>query len=173
MKTLVIHPKDTSTDFLAAIYSDKPDWAIINFDCSSAFLKQQIFNHERIIIMGHGTPMGLLGYGKFVITPEFVYLLKEPNKKYVFIWCNADMFVERYDLHGFYTGMIISEYEEALMFSIKPNINQIEYSNWLFAESIKNAIDTDSFHQRVLVDYDNYVNENPIINFNKENIYER
>lgn len=30
MKTLVIHPKDTTTDFLSVIYEDKIGWTIIN-----------------------------------------------------------------------------------------------------------------------------------------------
>lgn len=33
MKTLVIHPKDSTTDFLSEIYSDK-DWTVINTNTS-------------------------------------------------------------------------------------------------------------------------------------------
>ena len=39
-------------------------------------------------------------------------LKKKDNS--VFIWCNADQFVNRYNLKGFYTGMFISEVMEAV-----------------------------------------------------------
>jgi len=173
MKTLVIHPKDHSTDFLSTIYEDKPSWHIINLDVSNKILKNEISRHDRIIIMGHGTPMGLLGYGRYVITPKFVYLLRDLNKKYVFIWCNANKFIEKYYLHGFYTGMIISEMREAYYCGIRTTNAEINFSNFLFADSIKKSIDLDDFYKNVILYYDNYIQFNPIILFNKKNIYER
>jgi len=169
MKTLVIHPDDRTTDFLSTIYSDQPDWTVINYDCSKSFLKSQISAHERIIMLGHGIPLGLLGYSRLVINPNFVYLLRDPNKQYVYIWCNADQFVQIYKLHGFFTGMVISEPQEASWFNIDVTDDEINYSNWLFANSIKNAIDTDNFHQNVKATY--YDIDNPVINFNKQRIY--
>src|ERR1035437_860766 len=113
MKTLVIHPPDASTDFLKVIYEGK-DWALINTNPSTKFLKEQINLHDRIIMLGHGTEEGLLGFGRYVIDSTLVYLLRE--KECVAVWCNADQFVGKYGLKGFYTGMIISEIDEALMF---------------------------------------------------------
>jgi hypothetical protein len=51
MKTLVIHPKDSTTDFLSVIYSDK-DWTIINTNISKKVLKEQIKTHDRIVMLG-------------------------------------------------------------------------------------------------------------------------
>lgn len=59
MKTLVIHPKDQTTDFLSVIYDDK-DWTIINTNVSKSYLKTQIKSHDRIVMLGHGTDKGLL-----------------------------------------------------------------------------------------------------------------
>lgn len=59
MKTLVIHPKDITTDFLSDIYSDK-DWTVININVSKSFLKKQIKEHDRIVMLGHGTGEGLV-----------------------------------------------------------------------------------------------------------------
>lgn len=42
MKTLVIHPKDSTTDFLCEIYKDKKDWTIINSNVAKKLLKEQI-----------------------------------------------------------------------------------------------------------------------------------
>ena len=60
MKTLVIHPQDYTTDVLSLTYKDKKNWTIIN-DCniSNDELTEQIKQHDRIIIMGHGSPNGL------------------------------------------------------------------------------------------------------------------
>jgi hypothetical protein len=168
-ETLVIHPKDLTTDFLSDIYSDK-EWDIINYDCSDSLLKNQIKKHGRIIMMGHGIPFGLLGYSKLVINSNFIYLLRDLNKYYVYIWCNADMFVKKYDLFGFYTGMIVSEVMEAKFFNINTTYDQINYSNMLFARSIKDAIDTDNILRNTLNRY--IGNNNPIIQFNRKHIYE-
>ena len=111
MKTLVIHPKDESTKILSTIYENhKDDWTIINnCDIPKSILIDRIKEHDRIIMMGHGTPGGLLNpVGGYIIDSSFVYLLRE-KKEFVHIWCNADSFVNKYDLKGFTTGMIISE----------------------------------------------------------------
>ena len=63
--TLVIHPKDASTDFLARVYKDK-DWDIIkSWPKDPASLKRFMDCYDRIIMMGHGTPSGLLNIGSF------------------------------------------------------------------------------------------------------------
>ena len=164
---------DRSTDFLCDIYSDK-NWDRINgINMSTSHLKRQIQNYNRIVMMGHGSPGGLFAYQwrGYVINPNFVYLLKDPNKQYVYIWCNADMFVERYRLFGFYTGMIISEVAEAYACNIGATQEEVDYSNQLFASSIKNAIDTDNILRNTL---DAYVgDDNDVIQFNRQRIYEK
>jgi len=111
MKTLVIHPKDSTTDFLKVIYSEK-DWTIIDDNnISTSKLKENIKSHDRIIMLGHGSDKGLFGQNRLIINSNLVYLLKDKNC--VCIWCNADEFVKKYKLNGFYTGMIISDYDEA------------------------------------------------------------
>ena len=60
----------------------------INTNTSKSFLKQQIILHDRIIMLGHGTEEGLIGFNRFFINSSLVYLLRE--KICVCIWCNAD-----------------------------------------------------------------------------------
>lgn len=119
--TLVIHPKDISTDFLARVYKDK-DWDIIkSWPKDPASLKRFMDCYDRIIMMGHGTPSGLLNVGSFyknelmsqlyVIDNFFVDLLQK--KETISIWCHSDQFARQYKLPGFHTGMIISEVHEA------------------------------------------------------------
>jgi len=176
MKTLVIHPKDNSTDFLSAIYEGM-DCDIISECVSKRALKETIKNHDRIIMLGHGTQYGLIGYRNpqtrlfrspyLIIDSNFVYLLRE--KECVCIWCNADIFVEKYNLKGFYTGMIISEVEEALDYCVTATKEEIEFSNKLLAESVKKAINS---HFIVGIIKESYKSDtNQVIHFNQENLY--
>ena len=162
MKTLVIHPKDSTTDFLTGIYIDK-NWTVINTNTSKKILKEQIKTHDKIVMLGHGTKFGLLGFNRLVIDSTWVYLLRE--KECVCIWCNADLFVLKYGLNGFYTGMIISEYEEALDYSIQTNSDDILQSNLLFADSLKKSFNVDEIKEHYKSDI------NAVIMFNMQNLY--
>jgi len=165
MKTLVIHPKDLTTDFLSEIYSDK-NWTVVNTNISKKFLKEQIKSHDRIVMLGHGTEAGLIGFNKIMIDSTWVYLLRE--KICVCIWCNADVFVKKYDLKGFYTGMIISEYEEALIYGVNTNFHWINESNTDFALAIKKSIDEENMLDKAKLLYEG---NSPVVEFNRNNLY--
>lgn len=165
MKTLVIHPKDNTTEFLSEIYSDK-NWSVINTNTSTKNLKEQIKIHDRIVMLGHGTEKGLLGFGRFIINSKLVYLLRE--KECVCIWCNADMFVEKYDLKGLYTGMFISEYDEALAYCVQTNYDFLAESNLDFAQAVKNSIDRKDILENIKRYYDG---NSGVVLFNKNNLY--
>jgi hypothetical protein len=168
MKTLVIHPKDSTTDFLSAIYADK-GWDVINTNVSKSYLCSQIKDHDRIILMGHGTDQGLIGYNHYVIDSRFVYLLRDPNKTYIFIWCNSDLFVQKYKLKAFHTGMIISEYEEALMFCIPTTSADLDHSNKILATAFRHSIDSkDMLGDMRLF----YAGVSPVVQFNQHHFYD-
>lgn len=165
MKTLVIHPKDSSTAFLSTIY-DGRDWCVVRSNESTSKLKKLISSHDRIVMMGHGTERGLLGFDRFVIDSRMVYLLRE--KECVCIWCNSDVFVEKYGLKGFYTGMIISEVEEAIMYCIPSNSQWIADSNSDFASAIKNSIDKENMLETAKSLYEG---NTAVVEFNRNNLY--
>jgi hypothetical protein len=177
MKTLVIHPKDNSTDFLSPIYKDL-DCDVITGVVSKRHLKEQIKSHDRIIMLGHGTPHGLIGYSNpqtqlfrspyFIIDSNFVYLLRA--KLCVCIWCYANEFVEKYGLTGFYTGMIISEFSEAIDNCVKAEPEHICESNTLFAKTVKAHIDSPDV-EKMKTEY--LIESNGVINFNRENLFIR
>jgi hypothetical protein len=165
MKTLVIHPKDSTTNFLSVIYSDK-DWTVINTNTSKKILKEQIKTHDRIVMLGHGTEKGLIGFDRLVIDSTWVFLLRE--KICVCIWCNADVFLEKYGLKGYYTGMIISEYEEAIMCCVPTNSFWISESNTDFALAIKNSIDDENMLEKAKLLYEGNTS---VVEFNRNNLY--
>ena len=178
MKTLVIHPTDTSTDFLKLIY-ESTDYTVINDTVTKKKIKDEINCHDRIIIMGHGTELGLLRISTsrnhrydYFIDSRYVYLLRQ--KLCIFIWCNADEFVKKHKLKGFYTGMIISENEEANLFCINCEYSHIEASNILFAKAIKDSINSSDMLSTAKSIYNtkSSVNKaNPIIKFNETHLY--
>ena len=60
MKTLVIHPEDKSTDFLSPIYAPITNKTVIKGGIYKSELQGLIESHDRIIMLGHGAPYGLL-----------------------------------------------------------------------------------------------------------------
>lgn len=166
MKTLVIHPNDPTTSFLSKIYEGK-DWTIFNGhreDISMNKFHELVKSHDRIIMMGHGAPSGLFySHVNHALTP----ILRQ--KKCVCIWCNADKFVNDYDINGFFTGMFISEVEEARWFHIHATQEQIDFSNQLFTDLVAENIDNPDIHKVLKESYSS--TECPVIQFNNERLY--
>jgi hypothetical protein len=165
LKTLVIHPKDATTDYLSEIYVDK-NWTVINKDVAEEYLIKEIIKHDRIVMLGHGTEYGLIGHDGFIIDSRVVFLLRE--KSCVYIWCNADVFVKRHRLRGFYTGMIISEWEEAVIYSVPADDTCIKTSNTGFALAIKESIDDDNMLDKAKL---LYTGTSEVITYNRNNLY--
>ena len=111
---LVIHPNDRSTDFLKLVYKDKNYDIINSCEILGDELKEIIKKYDKIIMVGHGTSMGLLNpkKGGYIIDNSFADLLR--TKETISIWCFSNMYFERNDIIGFHTGMIISEVVEEL-----------------------------------------------------------
>lgn len=173
LKILIIHPEDNTTKFLSSIYEDIECTVIKDSNISSSKIKQAIKEHDIIIMLGHGTESGLIDMSKnkirYIVNSSLVYLLKD--KQCICIWCNADKFVKKYKIKGFYTGMIISEVEEAYMCGIF-NIEEreVEESNILFSKVLREALQHRSFEKYMKTHYSS--KNNPIIIYNSQNIYQ-
>jgi len=168
MKTLVIHPTDASTEFLTDIYTDKPDWTIIKHAVNKEYLMQQIGEHDRIVLLGHGSPHGLFGFGGYVIDETYGELLA--TKKCINIWCHAVYFGIKHKLNGFFTDMFISEKAEANYCNIEGTEEEINYSNILFSTLLKGLVDTESLIKPLKMKYQSSTNS--IIKYNYSKLYE-
>jgi len=75
MNKLVIHPKDKSTDFLKPIYHGRNDTTVITGGCTKKDVEDAIKEHDHIIMLGHGTPQGLLAMNQFngKVAPRAAY----------------------------------------------------------------------------------------------------
>ena len=175
MKTLIIHPSDRSTDFLRPIYQPLKQYTIITGGTRKE-VNSLIKTHDRIIMMGHGAPSGLFSVGQFegayIIDFNSVPLLKA--KECVFIWCNADQFVNRWDLKGLYSGMFVSEVGEAIMTGL-PSVQQstVDESNDTFAELLGEGMHRDLYHayHRMMNTYEQLAETNPVARYNSERLY--
>lgn len=180
MKRLVIHPKDPSTRFLCGIYDTIPNKTVINSGITKEELRKEIARHDRILMMGHGSPAGLFSIGRF--PGAYPYIVDDSmaeslyNKECILIWCFADQFLLRNNLIGFCTGMFISEVSEALWYDFDDIDGLdvlIEESNYGFAEIVSKYITLplDVLHKNVLLEYSEQAKTNPIASFNFKRLY--
>ena len=65
MKTLIIHPDDPSTDCLSKIYAPLTNKTVIRGGISKSVLPKLIEFHDRVLMLGHGSPYGLLNPGQY------------------------------------------------------------------------------------------------------------
>jgi len=185
IKTLVIHPADRSTDFLCPIYAPIKNKTVIRQSISKKLLIYHIKHHDRIIMMGHGSPHGLFSigwdwkdYDGFIINISMVKYLKD--KDCVCIWCNADQFVNYHGLKGFYSGMFVSELSEAYYCRvpfISPIIGRgyVKESNEKFSEIVSRHIrkTAKTIYESVRQEYGLLAETNPVALYNNQRLYLR
>lgn len=183
MKTLIIHPEDESTSFLDIVYKDVIDKTVLKGGVSKMEVMKLIEEHDRVMMMGHGSPGGLFSVGQFmysgwrnsgyIIDQHCVPLLKE-KKDNVFIWCNADKFVNLFGLKGFYSGMFISEVGEAVYCGL-PNTLQssVDESNYGFVNIISKFINepTNVIYENVRKEYGLIAENNDVAEYNHMRLY--
>ena len=178
MKNLIIHPEDSSTAFLMPIYENISDATITHSGLTKDQIKELINEHERIIMMGHGSPFGLFNVGRFIspngyiIDATMVEALR--SKELIAIWCNADQFMKRHSLNGFYSGMFISEVGEAYYCGL-PGTPQdtVTTSNDYFAKLVGEVINEplSEIHRHVKENYELLTEDNPVALYNYNRLY--
>jgi hypothetical protein len=182
MKTLIIHPEDRSTSFLDVVYESIPNKTVITGGITKDEVRKLIEEHDRVMMMGHGSPGGLFAVGQFrdhrsycsyIIDDTMVPLLSEKDNS-VFIWCNADKFVDGFGLRGFYSGMFISEVGEANYCGLPGTPQEVvDESNYGFVNIIAKHIneDTEAIYDKVRNEYGLIAEENPVALYNHKRLY--
>lgn len=184
MKTLVIHPKDKSTDFLKPIYAGLNDVTLVTGGLNQQELIQAIQTHDQVMMMGHGSPGGLFSIGQFPIGDRFsgyvigvdtVEALSQKDNN-IFIWCNADQFVDRHGLKGFYSGMFVSETSEAYYCHVKTfDQASVDESNDTFARQLGECLQAtrapEEIHAQIKEQYGVLADTNLIAAYNHKRLY--
>jgi len=135
--------------------------------------------------MGHGTPHGLMSMNRFesergeylvyIIDRDMVPLFKGKENN-LFLWCNADQFVDRYQVKGlFYSGMFISEEGEAEMMGLDGvTEEQVDESNNEFVRFFAECgelEDSSQIHAYVTEKYGELAKINPVAEYNNVRLY--
>lgn len=172
---LVIHPDDRSTDMLKAVYEGK-GYDVINDGCiPQEDLIKAIEGHDTIIMLGHGTPYGLLavdeelGFIGYLIDDSHAELLK--TKKTYSMWCHSDAYFRRHGMKGFHSGMIISEEVEALMYGITGYTDRdIAESMMPLMYAMHDTLEMDDLDEMKKIILERYSSDDPVTTFNRRNI---
>jgi hypothetical protein len=179
MNTLVIHPWDMSTMFLKPIYKHLPNLSVITGGINKDTLSNLIRIHDQVLFMGHGDGYGLLSMRSFlgserIVDREVVDALRD-KERVLYLWCHADQFVRRHDLSGAFSGMFISEMEEADYFGIKASKHDLNESNTTFAtllgESLKSNGSIMEAWGEVNEAYGWLAQNNPIASYNYKRLF--
>ena len=179
MKTLVIHAEDSSTDFLCPIYQTIEDKTVLRKGVSKNEISEQIKIHDRVLMLGHGSPEGLFSVGQFktnnslIIDSSIVNLLAEKEEN-IYIWCHANKFVERHNLKGFYTGMFVSEFLEVVYCEL-PLVEDdvINESNDGFSSIVSKYVNDSKsvLYKNTLEEYQIIANRNLVAAYNIDRLY--
>ena len=144
---IVIHPKDPSTAFLTALYEGRND-VVERLDerTPNSQLMKSLKGTNEVMMLGHGYKDGLYALPitsgpkpRKIINASHVQFLRD--KTCIGIWCCARNFAERYRLNGLFSGMIISEMQEAAQENISTTEQELEQENRKFAERLRFCLD--------------------------------
>jgi hypothetical protein len=179
--TLIIHPEDQTTKFLDPIYTSIPNKKLIRDELNSVRLNKEMEGHSRIIMLGHGSPLGLLcpspktGRLEQIVN---IYHAEELSKhpENIYIWCYAERFVLEHDLSGLYSGMFISEVGEAAYCGLGVvSQDVVDESNTCFSLIMAHFIHLDKFSilKELKLRYGQLAKKNPVAAYNVEKLYAR
>lgn len=150
---LVIHPKDKTTEVLSLLYEGM-EVRLLDQSSNSSEMKR-ILNHtsqsERMMFLGHGADKGLFSrdndeqdvFNRLMVHHPHAYYLRKHGGNIVAVWCNADLFARKEGLHGLFTGMIISELSEALIYEVETTQEELDRETPKLIKRLRLLLDED------------------------------
>jgi hypothetical protein len=180
ISTLIIHPDDRSTDFLRPIYANVENKTVVTGGIDKQQLTDLIKSHDRVMMMGHGSPHGLFAMGQFIdchgyiINMNDVELLKQKTDN-VYVWCNANQFTNKHGLKGLYSGMFISEVGEAYYCGLpETKKDEVTTSNNHFAETLGKLLsksDLTNVYSELKTEYGVLAESSKVAEYNHKRLY--
>ena len=143
----VIHANDPTTKVLSLLYEQREDvLAHLTETSTNGAVRRALREDDTIMMLGHGNKYGLFSapdkrgeYKRLLIDDSLVQFLRD--KTCIGIWCNADQFAKRYGLHGLFSGMIISELQEAIDNEIPATKDEIDLEIRKFTLRLRDCIE--------------------------------
>ena len=145
---IVIHATDPTTQVLSLLYQQREDVKLcITERDTSSDVQRALRADDVIMMLGHGNEYGLFSkpekdgsFKRFMITDKHVQFLRD--KTCIGIWCYANKFAEKYKLHGLFSGMIISELQEAIDLGMRATKDEIDTEMEKFTIRLKDCMET-------------------------------
>lgn len=173
----IIHATDPTTQVLSLLYQQREDVRmLITERNTSSDVQRAIRSDDVVMMLGHGNEYGLFSkpekngeYRRFLITDKHVQFLRD--KSCIGIWCYANKFAEKYKLHGLFSGMIISELQEAIDLGVAATKEEIDKEMEKFTICLKDCIETYGLEQTPfrIKEYDDV--QSVLTKFNYSNLY--
>jgi len=143
----VIHANDPTTQFLSLLYEQRKDISMhITESSTNSAVQRAIRETDMVLMLGHGNQFGLFSvpdkdgvYRRFLVDGRYVQFLRD--KTCIGIWCYANLFAEQYNLHGLFSGMIISELQEAIDYGITTTKEEIDLEMVKFTQRLRDCIE--------------------------------
>ena len=173
----VIHATDPTTQVLSLLYQQREDVRmLITERNTSSDVQRAIRSDDVVMMLGHGNEYGLFSkpekngeYRRFLITDKHVHFLRD--KSCIGIWCYANKFAEKYKLHGLFSGMIISELQEAIDLGVAATKEEIDKEMEKFTICLKDCIETYGLEQAPLQMKELDDVQSALTKFNYSNLY--
>ena len=123
---MTIHANDPTTQFLSLLYKQRRDLSVhITETSTNSAVQRAIREADTVLMLGHGNKFGLFS----VPDKDGVY------RRY------ANLFAEQYNLQGLFSGMIISELQEAIDNGITTTKEEIDVEMVKFTQRLRDCID--------------------------------
>lgn len=179
---LVVHPKDSTKTVLAGLYGGL-QIQLLDQSYSKNEISHYLLHtpkHERIMLLGHGSDKGLFSrenenldvFDRLLVYHPHAYYLRRHGGNIFALWCNADLFARKEGLHGLFSGMIISELSEALVYGIPTTQSELDKENVKLVRHLRTLLDEEvplsDIPQRVFELNDTHT---PLTDFNYSNFY--
>ncbi len=144
---IVVHANDPTTRVLGLLYEQREDVVThITEKATNGAVRRALRADDTLMMLGHGNRYGLFskpnGKGVFerrLVDHRHVMFLR--GKTCIGIWCHADEFAYKYKLHGLFSGMIISELQEAIDNKIPATKEEIDAEMEKFTLRLKYCIE--------------------------------
>jgi len=173
----IIHANDPTTQILTILYQQREDVRMLITERNTSSDVQRAIRADDVIMMlGHGNEYGLFSkpdkkgdYRRFLTTDRHVQFLRD--KTCIGIWCYANKFAEKYKLHGLFSGMIISELQEAIDMGVPATKDEIDREMEKFTIRLKDCMDTYGLEQIPLRMKESDDVQSALTKFNYGNLY--
>lgn len=102
------------------------------------------------MLLGHGSPLGLFfrdsatplsSFGHLIIRRHHAHALRRHGHNLIGIWCHAAQFARQYGLHGLFSGMIITEPQEAQEHGIPTTAEELSRENISLFSKLRQMLD--------------------------------